>query len=55
MACNCKKKSITPTAQPAVKSVETTPKPIQTPIEAADVDNSTLITKITTRLKEITR
>jgi len=56
MACNCKKKPITPTVQATAKIVDApVSNTIDTPIESSEVDNNTLITKITTRLKEITR
>ena len=64
MSCGCKKKT-PPVVQPKTTVVKTTEnnvkinevtntQPTTTAIEANDVDNSTLVNKITNRLKEIT-
>lgn len=60
MSCGCKKKKTPPVEQPntTVNTTDNNVKINETtntrPIEANDVDNNTLITKITNRLKEIT-
>jgi hypothetical protein len=62
MGCGCKKKIIPPVVQPKTTVVKTTDNNIkineatntQPMVEANDIDNNTLINKITNRLKEIT-